>query len=61
MDNKEITETITVLNETLKTLKPEGMPVFKGSVQSETYIVVCEKIQSLTKMLYAPLIGELKV
>lgn len=56
MDNKEIIETISVLNETLKTINPEGMPVIRGSVQSETYIVVCEKIQQLTNLISKPLV-----
>lgn len=57
MNNNEIIEAISVLNETLKTINPEGLPVFEGSVQHDTYIVVCEKIKQLTNMLYRPALG----
>lgn len=57
MDNKEIIEAISVLNETLKTINPEGLPVIEGyGMQSDTYIAVCIKIKELTLMLNKPLL-----
>jgi len=53
MDNKEIIEAIAVLNDTLKTINPEGFPVIEGyGAPSDTYIAVCKKIKSLTSMIW---------
>lgn len=55
MDNKEIIEGIAVLNETLKTINPEALPLTDGNASSETYKIVLMKIEHLTMLLYSPL------